>query len=37
MEGTNQFINNSADNSGGAIQWDDIEPIGILNSYFENN
>lgn len=31
------FYNNSADNAGGAVKWDDLEPVNILGSTFNNN
>lgn len=37
MDGNSIFKNNSADNSGGAIKWDDIEPTNILLNKFINN
>ena len=39
VTGKNSFTNNYAENSGGAVLWEDLEPYG-LNSpdcYFNNN
>jgi hypothetical protein len=37
MEGNNRFINNSADNSGGGIKWDDLEPSFINDVFYSGN
>lgn len=38
MENTNSFINNNADNAGGGIYWENIEPLNILteSKFIEN-
>jgi hypothetical protein len=38
MSGKNKFTNNYADNSGGAIKWDDLEPeIAFFSVTYINN
>lgn len=37
VDGDNSFTNNYAENSGGAVKWDDLEPKNLELSYFHNN
>ena len=37
MEGNNSFVSNSADNAGGGIKWDDVEPSFKDNIFYSNN
>jgi hypothetical protein len=37
MRENNTFYNNIAENSGGAVKWDDVEPRNIGNQIFKNN
>ena len=37
FEGKNSFTNNYAENSGGAVKWDDVEPWRVEDSHFDNN
>jgi hypothetical protein len=31
------FSNNSAANAGGAVKWDDLEPLNIMSNIFSSN
>ena len=37
FSGNNSFTNNYADNSGGAVKWDDVEPFNVEDGFFKNN
>ena len=37
MEGNNSFVSNSADNAGGGIKWDDVEPAFNDEIFYSNN
>lgn len=37
FSGVNSFTNHYAENSGGAVKWDDLEPNSVSDSYFHNN
>ena len=36
MKDNNRFTNNEAENAGGALKWDDVEPK-FANNIFSNN
>ena len=37
MEGNNSFVSNSAENAGGGIKWDDVEPVFNDEIFYSNN
>ena len=37
FEKENIFERNYAENSGGGIKWDDLEPLDLESAYFYNN
>mmetsp|Transcript_29316 Transcript_29316/g.28479 ORF Transcript_29316/g.28479 Transcript_29316/m.28479 type:complete len:103 (-) Transcript_29316:1618-1926(-) len=37
MTGGNVFKNNHADNAGGGIKWDDLEPNFVTSNSFDGN
>lgn len=38
LTGSNSYTHNFAENAGGAVQWDDLEPFNLKETgYFFNN